>query len=103
MLPPHIHCLKDISMFSPPHISMPSSYSPRCSNQALLIAKRPPAIVGELYGAHGCSLLDCCSSLIGDQSNSSLQLNVPMRSIVTNLYWKVFSSMASITGVATVL
>ena len=74
-----------------------------------------------LYGAHGCSRAFFCSSVMGLQSNSSFQLKVPTRSYDaqqkflggtesilditwdTNLYCNVFSSIASITGQATVL
>ena len=41
--PPHIQTLRDISMFSPPQTSMPSSYQPSSSNQRLSMANNPPA------------------------------------------------------------
>lgn len=40
--------LKDISTFSPPQISILSSYVPMCSKYFFEIEKRPPAKVGVL-------------------------------------------------------
>ena len=44
--------LKDSSRFSPPQISMPASYVPMCSKYFLLMANRPPAMVGDLILAN---------------------------------------------------
>ena len=43
--------LKDNSKFSPPQMSMPGSYVPRCSKYSRLMANSPPAMVGDLKAA----------------------------------------------------
>lgn len=42
---------KEISRFSPPQMSMPSSYSPSSWKYRRSMANRPPAMVGELHAA----------------------------------------------------
>lgn len=59
--------LKEISRFSPPQMSMPASYWPSSLKYFLFIAKRPPAMVGDLRGGEegvtstGCSWSVSCS------------------------------------------
>ena len=50
--------LKDISMFSPPHTSMPSSYLPNSSKYDLSMENSPPAIVGELESKQAAVLFN---------------------------------------------
>lgn len=40
--------LYDISKFSPPHICSPGSYRPSSKKKSLSMAKRPPAMAGDL-------------------------------------------------------
>ena len=42
--------LKEISRFSPPQMSMPESYWPISLKYFLLMANKPPAMVGDLRG-----------------------------------------------------
>lgn len=43
-----VSTLYDISKFSPPHICRPGSYRPSSKKNSLSIAKRPPAMAGDL-------------------------------------------------------
>ena len=55
--PPHIHVRKDSSKFSPPHISISSSYEPNSKKYLRSMANSPPAIVGESTAVVGCFLV----------------------------------------------
>lgn len=123
-VPPHIHDLKDSSKFSPPQISKPESYKPSFSKNALSIANRPPAIVGECNASAGSwndqnvgwclySYWKCISkptlwrffsrSGTACQLNCKFQSKPPTLTPVESRKWNssVLSSITSITGQTT--
>ena len=55
--------LKEISRFSPPQMSMPASYWPSSLKYFLFMAKRPPAMVGDLRGEEGGTSTGCSWSV----------------------------------------
>lgn len=63
--------LKEISRFSPPQMSMPASYWPISLKYFLLMANKPPAMVGDLGGDGGLAQGLTAAHLRGRGLNSS--------------------------------
>lgn len=81
--------LYDISKFSPPHIWSPGSYSPSSKKKSLSMAKRPPAMAGDLQVQRRTgkrfSRGSCWSVLNG---KTFLDKLVPGSHFITSSSWK---------------
>lgn len=86
----------------PPQTSIFMSYLPSFSKYALLITKRPPAIIGVWIGDVGSFCLICLSCWERySHLNTRFQSNPPRKSADAPMYWNVSIEITSMTGQTT--